>query len=84
VIQIEKPGILAAAIDLELERLRRARAVTTIPPSLADLAEALGRVAAMLREAHARGQTVDLADGIVALLREFRAALGALGVPAQA
>jgi hypothetical protein len=83
-VQIEKPGILAAAIELELERLRHARAVAIIPPSLVDLAEALGRVAAMLREAHARGQTVDLADGIVALLREFRAALGTLGAPSQA
>jgi hypothetical protein len=38
----------------------------------------------MLNEADARGQTVQLAEGVVSLLREFRAALSMLHAPAQA
>ena len=84
VIEIERPGLLAAAIGRDLLRLRRAHAATPLPVHLADLADALSRVVGMLNEADARGQTVQLAEGVVSLLREFRAALSMLHAPAQA
>lgn len=84
-IEVHEPGLLAATIELELERFRRARAVVTMPPALAELAETLARVVGMLHEAQARGQAVDLGDEVVRLIQQFRAALCTLGgAPAQA
>lgn len=78
-VEIRDPGLLAATIELEVERFRRAEALAGMPPETRELAESLGRIAVMLREAEARGQTVDLADGIVRLIRQFRETVATLG-----
>jgi hypothetical protein len=84
-IEVHEPGVLAAAIELELERFRRAGAVVRMPAAMSELAETLGRVAAMLLEADARGQAVDLGEEVVRLIHQFRAALCTVGgAPAQA
>ncbi len=84
-IEVHEPGVLAAAIELELERFRRAGAVVRMPVAMSELAETLGRVAAMLLEADARGQAVDLGEEVVRLIHQFRAALCTVGgAPAQA
>jgi type VI protein secretion system component VasF len=84
-VELHQPGRFADELELELVRYRRAAALVAMPPALGDLAEALERVAAMLREADARGQAVDLSDDIVRLIRRFRGALAALGgAPAEA
>jgi hypothetical protein len=84
-VEVRKPALLAAAIELELERFRRAGALVRMPSALADLADALGRVVVMLHEADRRGQTVDLGEEVVRLIQQFRAALCAVGgAPAEA
>ena len=76
---MRNPGMLAAAIELDLERFRRAGVLVQMPPSMAALAEALDRVATMLREADDLGQSVDLGDEVVRLIQQFRGALCAFG-----
>jgi hypothetical protein len=84
-VEVHDPGLLAAAIELDLERYRRAGTLVRMPVALSDLAEALGRIAAMLREAEERGQTVDLGDEVVKLIQQFRGALSTMGgAPAHA
>jgi hypothetical protein len=84
-IEVQQPGVLAAAIELDLARFHHARALVRMPGALAELAAALARVAAMLHEAEARGQAVDLGEEVVRLIQQFRAALCAVGgAPAQA
>jgi type VI protein secretion system component VasF len=82
---VHNPGLLANAIDLDLERFRRLSRVHAMPEMVADTAQALARVSALLREAEARCQSVDVSDEIVRLIVAFRAALRAAGgAPAQA
>jgi hypothetical protein len=82
---LHDPGRLAAELELEVERYRRAALLLRTPPAMADLTETLGRIAALLRDADARGQSVDLADDLVALIRRFRRELAAYGgAPARA
>jgi len=77
--------MLAAAIELDLERFRRAGTLVRMPATMADLARALGRIAMMLHEADRRGQTVDLGEEVVRLLQQFRGTLRAMGgAPAEA
>jgi aminoglycoside phosphotransferase family enzyme len=84
-IEVHEPGVLAAAIELELERFRRARLLVRMPASVSNLAEALARIVAMLHEADERGQAVDLGEEVVRLLHQFRGVLCAVGgAPAQA
>jgi len=84
-IEIHEPGALADAIDVELARFEQVGRVYRVPAALEDQAEALERVAAMLREAERRGQEVDLGEEVVHLLRQFRGALRAAGgAPAEA
>jgi hypothetical protein len=85
VTELQDPGLLAAELELDLERYRRAAALFAVPPAIGELAEALGRIALLLREAEALGQAVDLSDEIVRFIRRFRAALATLGgAPARA
>jgi hypothetical protein len=84
-VEIREPGLLAATIELELERFRRAESLVRMPLATRELAESLRRVAAILRDAEARRQTVDLADGIVRLIQQFRRMVATLGgTPARA
>ncbi len=84
-LALGNPGLLAAELDLDLVRYRRAAQLVRMPAAMADLADALARIAAMLREAEAHGQAVDLSDEIVRLIRHFRGALDTLGgAPASA
>jgi hypothetical protein len=84
-IDVHNPGLLADAIDLDLERYRRLSEAGPLPQMVRDTAEALGRVSALLRDAEERLQTVDLSDEILRLIVAFRAALRAAGgAPAQA
>ncbi len=84
-IEICNPGLLADAIDVELARFHHVARVFRVPAALADQAEALERVAAMLRAADERGQSVDLGDEVMNLIQQFRGALRAVGgAPAQA
>lgn len=84
-IEIRNPGMLAGAIELELARFRHAGVVVRMPEGMTDLADALGRVAVMLREAEALGQAVDVGDEVVRLFEQFRGALRTVGgAPAQA
>ena len=84
-IEIHEPGVLAAAIELELERFRRAGALVRMPAAVSDLADTLGRVATSLHEADARGQAVDLGEEVVRLIQQFRATLCTVGgAPAEA
>ncbi len=84
-VELRDPGLVAAELELELERYRRAAALVRMPAAMEELAEALGRIAVMLREADARGQAVDLSDDIVRLIRRFRGTLAAVGgAPARA
>jgi hypothetical protein len=78
-IEIRHPGLLAHLIELDLIRFQHVEGVFRIPPVLADHAEALERVAAMLREAEGRGQPVDLADEVMRLIQAFRLALRTAG-----
>ncbi len=78
-LALRNPGLLAAELDLDLERYHRAAQLVRMPPAMRELADALGRIAAMLREAEARGQAVDLSDEIVRLIRQFRGTLAAVG-----
>lgn len=79
------PGRLADAIELELERFRRASLIVRMPEGMTDLAEALARVAVMLREAEALGQAVDVGDEVVRFFEQFRGALCTVGgAPAEA
>ncbi len=82
---LRHPGRVAAELELELERYRRAAVLFRMPAAMEELADALGRIAAMLREAEERGQTVDLSEDIVRLIRNFRGTLAAVGgAPANA
>jgi hypothetical protein len=85
-LALPNPAHLAAELELDLERYRRAAQLVRMPPGMRELADALGRIAAMLREAEARGQAVDLTDQIVGFIRQFRGALAAVGggAPARA
>jgi hypothetical protein len=84
-IQIREPRLLAQIIELELLRFREAERVFRVPPALVELAEALDRVAVILREADDRGQSVDLADEVMRLIQQFRGALRTVGgAPAEA
>ncbi len=83
--EIRNPGLMAMALDLDLARFRQARRLVRMPPVLEELADALTRVAAMLREAEELQQAVDLGDDVVRLIEQFRGALRAVGgLPAQA
>jgi hypothetical protein len=85
VIEIRNPGALAASIEIDLERFRGAGTMLRMPVALTELARTLGKVAAMLREAEARGQAVDLGDEVVRAVQQFRNALSAVGgAPAEA
>jgi len=84
-IELREPGLLANIIELELVRFRAVERVFRVPASLVDLADALDRLAAMLREADDRGQSVDLADDVMRLVQQFRGALRSVGgAPAEA
>ncbi len=85
-LALSHPSRLAAELELDLERYRRAAELVPMPPAMRELADALGRIATMLREAEARGQVVDLSDEIVRFIRRFRGALAAVGggAPAEA
>lgn len=84
-IEIRNPGALAASIEIDLERFSRAGTLVRMPAVMTDLARALRKVAAMLREAEDRGQAVDLGDEVVRLIEQFRGALSTMGgAPAQA
>ncbi len=84
-LELPNPGLVAAELELDLERYRVAAALVRMPPAMDELAEALGRIAVMLREAEERGQAVDLSDDIVRLIRRFRGALARVGgAPARA
>lgn len=84
-MEISKPGVLAASIEIDLERYRHAGTLVRMPATMADLARVLGKVSAMLRQADARGQTVDLGDEVVRLIQQFRSALTTVGgAPAEA
>lgn len=84
-VEIRKPGLLADAIDVDLERFRQAGRLMTLPAALADLADALERVAGMLRDAEQRDQAVDLGDDVLRLIQQFHGVLRTLGgAPAQA
>lgn len=84
-LALRNPGLLAAELDLDLERYRRAAQLVRMPPAMRELADALGRIAGMLREAEDRGQAVDLSDEIVRFIRQFRGVLAAVGgTPARA
>jgi hypothetical protein len=84
-IELREPALLANLIELELVRFRAAERVFRVPASLVVLADALDRVAAMLREADDRGQSVDLADEVMRLIQQFRGALRSVGgAPAEA
>jgi type VI protein secretion system component VasF len=84
-MEISKPGMLAASIEIDLERYRRAGTVVRMPATMADLARVLGKVSEMLRQAETRGQTVDLGDEVVRLIQQFRSTLTTVGgAPAEA
>ncbi len=83
-LDIRNPGRFAASLEAEIERLARFRAVGAVPPALDDLAEALERLARILREAESLGQSVTVADGVLRVVAEFRGALRALGTAAEA
>ena len=84
-LALPNPGLLAAELDLDLERYRRVAQLVRMPPAMRELADALARIAGMLREAEAREQTVDLSDEIVRFIRQFRGALATVGgAPARA
>ena len=84
-VEIQNPGRMALALEVDLVRFRQARRLVRMPPALEELAETLGRVRAMLREAAEREQAVDLGDEVVRLIEQFRGALRAVGgEPAQA
>jgi hypothetical protein len=84
-IEVRNPGQLAAAIELDLERFRRAGVLVPMPSGLSESAEALGRIVVLLREADDRGQAVDLGDEVVRLIQQFRGTLTTVGgAPAQA
>jgi hypothetical protein len=85
VIEVHQPGLLADAIDVDLARYQQVERFYRVPPALGDQAEALGRVASMLREAEQRGQSVELGDEVMFLIRQFRGALQTVGgAPAEA
>lgn len=84
-LALRDPGLLAAELELDLERYRQAERAVRMPPALGELADVLGRIAVLLREAEARGQAVDLGDEVVKLIRRFRGAVAAhAGAPARA
>jgi hypothetical protein len=84
-VEIRNPGLMALALEVDLVRFRQARRMIRMPAALEELAETLGRVTAMLREAADREQAVDLGDEVVRLIEQFRGALRAVGgEPAQA
>jgi hypothetical protein len=84
-VEIQNPGRMALALEVDLVRFRQARRLVRMPPALEELAETLGRVRAMLREAAEREQAVDLGDEVVRLIQQFRGALRAVGgEPAEA
>ena len=53
-LEIGNPGLMAMALEMDLARFRQARRLVRMPPALEELSVALGRVAAMLREAEER------------------------------
>jgi hypothetical protein len=84
-VALQHPGLLADEIEVDLERYRRAALLVPMPAAMRELADALGRITAMLREAEERGQVVDLGDEIVRFIGRFRGTLAAAaGAPAQA
>ncbi len=84
-IEIRKPGLLADTIEIDLVRFRQAGVLVAMPAGMTELANALERVSAMLREADERGQAVDVADDVMRLIQQFRGALRAVGgAPAEA
>jgi type VI protein secretion system component VasF len=84
-LEVRDPGLLAAAIELDLERFERAGTIVRMPAAMTDLARTLGRIAVMLREAEQRQQAVDLGDEVVRLIQQFRNALRTVGgAPAEA
>jgi hypothetical protein len=84
-IEIRDPGTLADSLEVEIARFRHVETVYRVPAALADQADALERIASMLREADDRGQAVDLGDEVMRLIRQFRGVLATLGgAPAQA
>ncbi len=84
-LEIANPGLMAMALEVDLVRFRQARRLVRMPVALEELAETLSRVAAMLREAADREQSVDLGDEVVRLIEQFRGVLRAVGgEPAQA
>jgi methyl-accepting chemotaxis protein len=84
-VEIGNPGLMAKALEVDLARFRQARRIVRMPAGLEELAETLSRVAAMLREAAEREQTVDLGDEVVRLIEQFRGVLRAVGgEPARA
>jgi hypothetical protein len=85
-LALRNPGLLAAELELDLERYRHTEKLFRMPVAMRELADALARIAGMLREAEARGQAVDLSDDILRFIRQFRGALATVGggAPAQA
>jgi hypothetical protein len=84
-VEIQNPGLMALALEVDLVRFRQARRLVRMPRALEELAETLVRVTAMLREAAEREQAVDLGDEVVRLIEQFRGALRAVGgEPAEA
>ncbi len=84
-LEVQDPGTLAASLEIELERYRRAGTIVRMPAAMAEQARTLGKIAGMLREAAARGQAVDLGDEVVRLIEQFRLTLATVGgSPAEA
>ena len=84
-VEIANPGLMAMALEVDLARFRQARRIVRMPAAVEELAQALARVALMLRQAAEREQKVDLGDEVVRLIEQFRGTLRAVGgEPAQA
>ena len=84
-VEVQNPGLMALALEVDLVRFRQARRLVRMPRALEELAETLVRVTAMLREAAEREQAVDLGNEVVRLIEQFRGALRAVGgEPAEA
>jgi hypothetical protein len=84
-LEIANPGLMAMALEVDLVRFRQARRLVRMPAALEELAETLTRVAAMLREAADRDQSVDMGAEVVRLIEQFHGVLRAVGgEPAQA
>ncbi len=74
-MRVDDPDGLAAEIEADLRRYRFLRDAGLAREALRDTAEALERLAELLREAGSHRQGVDLGDSVVTLIAAFRARL---------